>query len=395
MIGLFDFLALYPKESTRKAYNRGLRRFLEYIHSVPVEKRGKRGAVDYDSLSLQYLQEEDRDLVADLRGFVTALADYAPKTAQLYWAATLMWLAENGRELSAREQRRLASRLPKGGAQTLDAPIDHQFLRQILPHMNILGRGLVLVMASSGVRLGGALSITLDDIDLDASPARLYIRGSGAKGGAPRMTFITGEAAETVREWLKVRDQYLQSSQRRNAGLIRAGMSRAKAAEDNRLFPVSQNTCWDLWTRALSAAGLDERDPVTGRLTRTYHGLRKFYLSQSKLVIPTEIPEALAGHRGYLSGAYRRYTEEQLADYYRQAEPQLSVMAPAEVREIQSEFRSRMQAHSEILENLVSENIALKKRLEVIEELQARMDEISLIVARHDDSAEGDDGLLS
>ncbi len=33
-----------------------------------------------------------------------------------------------------------------------------------------------------------------------------------------------------------------------------------------------------------------------------------------------------------------------IEDYYRQAEPQLMVMAPAEVREIQSEFRRKMQA---------------------------------------------------
>jgi len=57
---------------------------------------------------------------------------------------------------------------------------------------------------------------------------------------------------------------------------------------------------------------------------------------------------------------------------------------PAEVREIQSEFRQRMQAHSETLENLMSENIQLKKRLGVIEELQARMDRISMLVAQHE-----------
>lgn len=381
MIGLSEFLALYRKASTRKGYDRGLRRYIEYIFAIPKEARG---TVDYNALSLQYLQE-DRDTVADLRGFVTALGeDYAPKTAQLYWAVVVLWLGENGRELSAREQRRLGARLPKGGAQTMDIAIDHQFLRQVLPHMSLLVRTLVLFMASSGMRLGEALSVALEDVDLDASPARVNVRGRETKGGAPRKMYISGEAAETVREWLKVRDQHLKASCNRNAGLVRAGRSREKVAVDNRLFPVSQKTCWEAWSRALSAAGLDQRDPETGRLKRTYHGLRKFFLSQAKLVIPAEIPEALAGHRGYLTDEYRRYTDEQLEDYYRQAEPQLTVMAPAEVREIQSEFRQRMQAHSEILENLVSENIQLKKRLEAIEELQARMDRISALVARHE-----------
>ena len=382
MIGLSDFLMLYRKASTRKTYNRGLRRFLEYIYAVPEELKGT-AEVDYNDLSLQYLQEKGRDTLEDLRGFVTALADYAPKTAVLYWTATLMWLGENNLELSAREQRRLASRLPKGGVQTLDSPIDHTFLRQVLPHMTLLLRAITLFMASSGTRIGETLRVRVDDLDLDANPPRYQVRGASAKGGAPRRCFITREAAETVQEWLKVRDQYLQSSLRRNAGLVRAGTSRAKSGKDTRLFPVSENTCWESWGRALSAAGLDQHDPVTGRLTRTFHGLRKFFLSQSKLVIPAEIPEALAGHRGYLTDEYRRYSEAELEDYYRQAEPQLTVMAPAEVREIQSEFRQRMQAHSEILENLVSENIQLKKRLEAVEELQVRMDRISELVARH------------
>lgn len=42
-----------------------------------------------------------------------------------------------------------------------------------------------------------------------------------------------------------------------------------------------------------------------------------------------------------------------------------------------------MQAHSEILGNLVAENIELNKRLSALEELQARMDQISEIVPRY------------
>jgi len=40
-----------------------------------------------------------------------------------------------------------------------------------------------------------------------------------------------------------------------------------------------------------------------------------------------------------------------------------------------------MQAHSEILTSLVSENIRLMKGLEVVKKLQVRMDRISIIVA--------------
>lgn len=63
-------------------------RYLEHIYSIPEESQQ---GFDYNGLSLQYLREE-RDTLADLRGFVGALGHYAPTTAVLYWTTTLIRL---------------------------------------------------------------------------------------------------------------------------------------------------------------------------------------------------------------------------------------------------------------------------------------------------------------
>ena len=159
--------------------------------------------------------------------------------------------------------------------------------------------------------------------------------------------------------------------------LFRKLSTRQETPLDDRHFPVADRSCTDVWKRAHSAASLDQRDPVTGWLKRTYHGLRKFYLSRFKCVIP-------AAHRGCLTDEYLQYTGAELEDYYRQAEPKLTVMAPAEVQEIQSEFRQKRQAHSEIPENLMSKSIQSKKRPEANEDLQAQMGRISMVVARYE-----------
>lgn len=385
MLSINDWLALYPNPNTRKSYKRALRRYIEHIYAIPNGRR----TTDYNGLSIRYL-EGTRDLREDLRGFAVFLNRFAPKTATLYFTGVLLWLEENDLTLPPRELKRIAARLPKGGAQTRDQAIDHQFLRQVLPHLPLMGQALVLLLASSGMRIGEALKLSLDDIDLDCSPARIDIPGPITKNKSPRISFITEEAATVLREWLKVRPKYMVSAARRNSGLVAAGTSgiRPDPGADRRLFPATSRTTSEIWQNALTAAGYAQRDPITNHLTRTYHGLRRFFLSQSKLVIPAEISEHLAGHRGYLSDSYRRYTDTELIEYYKQAEPQLTVQAPAEVREIQSEFRQKMQAHSDILESLVSENIDLKKRLEAIEAQQARMDQISALVARHDAGAE-------
>ena len=372
-----DFLGLYSKKGTIKSYKRALRRYMEFIYQASPKTQD-----EYNALSIRYLSE-DRDHRADLRSFAASLNTFAPKTASLYFSTATLWLSENGIDPPQREVRRIISRLPKGGAQTRDDPITHEFLRDILPHLPVHGRALVLVLASSGMRIGEALSLYISDVDLSTSPCKVSLPGRVVKSGSPRKSFISGEARIEVSQWLQVREKYILSSQRRNAGLVAAGLSIPRPANDQRLFPFSVRNAQEMWVNALTAAGQLTRDPDTHRLTRSYHGLRKFFLSQSKLIIPAEIPETLAGHSRYLSDAYRRYTDQELADYYRQAEAQLTILAPPELRELTGEFRQKMEAHSEILQDLVAENLTLKKRLESIEELQAQVASLTAVLARH------------
>jgi len=309
-LSINDFLSLYSKPGTIKSYKRALRRYMEHIYQTNPETQD-----EYNALSVRYLSE-GRDPRNDLRSFAVSLSTFAPKTATLYFSTAVLWLSENGIDLPQREIRRITSRLPKGGAQTRDDPISHEYLRESFPHLPIQGRALVLVLASSGMRISECLGLTLDDIDLSSSPCRIAIPGRIAKNGSPRVTYMSGEARIELAQWLQVREKYLVSSQQRNAGLVAAGLSAPRPRNDPHLFPFSVRTAQEMWVNSLTAAGQLTRDPDTGRLTRSFHGLRKFYLSQSKLVIPAEIPEMLAGHSRYLSDAYRRYSDQELADYY-------------------------------------------------------------------------------
>ncbi len=85
----------------------------------------------------------------------------------------------------------------------------------------------------------------------------------------------------------------------------------------------------------------------------------------------------LAGHSGYLTGSYRRYTKKQLAEEYLKGQHLLTIQAPKELQEIESEFKAKMQTHSEIIENLVKKNIRLEQDIAKIKEDQARFRAIS------------------
>ncbi|MEM2027605.1 MAG: site-specific integrase [Candidatus Bathyarchaeia archaeon] len=107
-----------------------------------------------------------------------------------------MFLMENDIELPALFWRK-GSR-----ALMLDKVPSNAELRQILNHMDAKGRSLFLVLASSGMRIGEALKLMVEDVDLASEPPRINIRGEYTKTGNPRIAFISSEAKETIQEWL-------------------------------------------------------------------------------------------------------------------------------------------------------------------------------------------------
>jgi len=67
----------------------------------------------------------------------------------------------------------------------------------------------------------------------------------------------------------------------------------------------------------LIKAKLDERDSSIKRSKIHPHVLREFFRTRLGAVIPIDIIEALMGHEAYLTGAYHRYDEQQLTDFYK------------------------------------------------------------------------------
>ena len=373
---LADYLEQQPRHRTRMVYRSHL---LAYLAAVAGFARAGRSATPEEfahaeRIAAAYLA--DCDPVADLRAFVRTLASTPPKTAQLRFTITVDWLMFHGRELSARDRKAIAARLPKGGAQTVDADLDREALASILHHMDARARAAALVLVSSGMRIGELLKVPLRDVNLGATPAEILLRGSITKNGAPRITFISAEAVTAVREWLAVRDATVARAVGRHDALARAGRAPPKQRADPRLFPFSASTVRNAWDLAVAKAGYREADPTTGRATVHIHMLRKYFLSQGKLGAPAEVIEELAGHAGYLSSAYRRYTKAQLAEYYVQAEPYLTVLVPGEYLAMKGQVAERLSAHSEILEGVMKENLRRAAELERVQSQIATLREL-------------------
>jgi integrase len=342
------WLEMYSSKSTVRAYKWGLEQFFRAL--------GFEGSLEENAKA--YLSQK-RNYEEDLKAYFVSLKGKPPKSVNLCLTAVKMFLMENSVELPALFWRRLKGRNKGTRALMLDKVPSNAELRRILSHMDVKGRSLFLVLASSGMRLGEAMKLRVEDVDLTSDPARIDIRGEYTKTGNPRVAFISFEAKESLEEWLRIRESELKVAVKRS----RYG----KASEDKRVWAFEANTAYYIWRNAVSKSGFDKRFQYNSgveRFTVHPHVLRKFFRTRMATVVPVDVVEALMGHEGYLTEVYRRYSLEDLAKFYKQGEHTLLVFAESEsVARLRAEIEKRNKQLQTLVNGLVSENMELKTKL--------------------------------
>jgi hypothetical protein len=81
-----------------------------------------------------------------------------------------------------------------------------------------------------------------------------------------------------------------------------------------------------MWKNGLRKSGLYDKDPNTGRITRTVHSLRKFFRTNGGWSNP-DVAECLMGHQQGLNRIYAQVSqvERLLVEGYKEAEPNLTI----------------------------------------------------------------------
>jgi integrase len=337
-----EFLELYPKANTKSVYRAGVFDFLDCVNGEKV-RSGLRATAEeketYENIAEGYFTE-GRDYMADLLKFAASMTGKAPTGSRAKFTGAKEFMYHYGVEFTQRELRQLQTKLPRGKtSRTAEKDHDKETIKRIMAHMGIAGKTTVLILASSGMRIGEALLVDIADVDLNITPAQITIRGETTKNGETRTCFISAEAKESVIEWLKVRDSYLKSSLNRNNGLVEKASAKRKNGADTRLLPFSDSNMREIWQNALTKAGLWTKDSSTQRSQYRIHGLRKFFRSQLALSCPVDIVEALMGHEGYLTGAYRRYTTKQMSEYYLKGESYITITGSGDIQKIKDQLQ--------------------------------------------------------
>lgn len=367
------FLGVFSSQNTKRNYQAALFDYFASTYGDPKLAEADERKAWTKQKAVEYFSEK-REHEEDINTFISYMAKLAPKSSRLKVTAAKMFLLENGIELSQLFWRRANRHIKGSRALTIDKVPENSELRKMVSHMPIQGKTLVLMLSSSGMRIGEALGLKLANIQVVGDLLRIGISGALTKTGNPRVTFASRETKESFEEWLKVRDQYILSA---------VGKSHffEKLKEDDRAFPFEVTTAYRTWASALQKTGLTKRDPTTKRRLAHPYVLRKFFRTKLGSVIQSDVVEALMGHEEGLTEVYREYSEKDMLKMYGEGEHALLLFgemsgdAQQLRQEVNQVYRENFEMRS-VFEGLRSENSALKEQLKRLDEKFSSLEKI-------------------
>ena len=407
------YVAKYSNAGSGAGYKGAIESFLRCIFNLPRDEmvvvnrkeRQRKFVYDYETLLNSYLSDKKRDKIADITAYSNCLVrDCVSKQSarqQLTYAEK--FLRAHGISI-LKDDIQDIKRECKGGAATIDKVMDHNVICKALKSSDVRSRALVLVLASSGLRIGELLILSIKDIDLNMTPAMINIRPENSKNGQGRFTFMSTEAKDAIVDYLKVRNEFIK-----RADTHAKTLGAAPRKETELLFPVTDSSVNKMWETMLRGAGLYTKDEKSGRNQYRIHSLRKFFISQLSMAGSRTLAEHLAGHTGYLDASYRQVSPEFAAREYTKLQSVLIVCIPESIKSgikmadekigilmektdmqtesieatkiINQQLRSQMQQQQQSIEAMQDQNAALQERLQLVEQASKELkNDLNLMV---------------
>lgn len=338
-----DFIKAKDGRATYKSW------LLKYFETV--------GYLEYDETK-KYIVVKDinnyfndgRNYDDDIITFIDKIEHWAPASRKSAVSCVKNFFMFNDVEIRPKTKYQLRERCKGSKAISKEKIPTTTELKSILSFGTVKHRAVFLTMLSGGLRPNEVVSITFDDVYLDETPGRIEIPYNITKTDEKRTTFISSEAKHYLKQWFKIRDSYLKTASTKSILY--------EKINDNRIFPFSDSNLRDMWNNLIAKAGFDERDKKSGKGRRhlmTPHKLRKFFkTSLSDSGIPFEVSEALMGHKQGIEAVYRRYSINQLKDWYLRSEPSLLIFEMPQNQEMIDDMKNRLDLLSKQMEDFMT-----------------------------------------
>ena len=357
-----DFLKNFGK-STQETYGCALKKYFKVIEKDPKNyfQKGKR----------KYSEKELLKYEEDVKKFWRAMKNTTPTSLKNYMGVVRVYLQDNYVDLPNKLWKDFKKR-QKGTRSIIQdiVPTKKQF-KQLITHGNALHKAFITTLLSSGMRIGECCQIKEKDVDFSFKPTKIEIKGEYTKTGNRRTVFISDEATEFLKEWLKEKPQYLEYAVKKLNF-----KNYEKKLDDERIFPFDKNVGRQKWNKLLIKSGLGQRDNSTqvSRFKIHPHVTRKFYRTWMAKDIGRDMTEYFLGHEAGLDSVYRRYGDDSnkriLGNEYLKGMRNVTIFTDVsedveQLNEEISKIRSDNERFKELMDRMQMKIDILETKLEV------------------------------
>jgi integrase len=283
-------------------------------------------------------------------------------------------------EISPRKFK-LKIKLPKIIRKSKQA-LSKEDIINILNSCEIRLKTYIMLLGSTGMRAGEALSIRIKDLDLDSNPAKVQLRGEVTKTRTDRTIFLTDEVSRQLKAWIDykhrarrvshfdtISDKYITSLRRPEKNEFDLVFA---ARQTMSIHNVYINLCLG-FERVLDRLHMSQKEEFTVNPTcnKKHHRRRQITLHSFRRFVKTTISdlgygdfgEYFIGHSG---STYYRKTEKEKIQLFRKIEPHLTFLDYPTLERKGADIEAKV-------ENLEQENQRLRHSDQIKEDALATL----------------------
>jgi len=352
---------------TRRYYERRLSKFFDFL-GLPGDLENQAKVFAERARDPPYLRESIYSFILAERERVER-KEITAATLRNFVKAIKLFCEEN--ELFF-NWKKLTKRLPPARNHANDRAPTREEIQRLLEYPDYRVKPVILILASSGVRIGAFDYFRVGDLTPVMREGRLVAGRLVVYRGEPEeyFTFVTPEAFTAVKEYLDFRREHGEHITD-DSPLIRDDFdvntaNGAAIPPPRRLRAAGVKA---LLERAMKAYGLSRRREGNRRREwQTAHGYRKYFKTVLETMgVKSLIVEKLMGHSVGLADSYFKPTEEEMLEEYLKATPKLSFYSQAK------EDDDELMRLKERVERLERENREIRKKAERLVEVTEKI----------------------
>lgn len=264
---------------------------------------------DSPDQAVQRIKDEKLDPYQVMQDFVIHLQKQgrAPKTIGAYVGALKGFLIDSDVDVSGEKFKQKVV-LPQRYEISTDRAPTREEMKSLLLRSKLATKTAIAILASSGMRLGELSQLKVENVQFGepGHPSKIQIKPSTTKSRRRRLTFITTEATDLLREYL----------------------GEKVSKPETVLFPEGTDALYGRIISALQRTGLRRKsDSDSKRFELHPHCFRKYFFSNCLSAgIDRGLVESFMGHAFALDSNYLRMSDQELAKQYQKAADRLTFL---------------------------------------------------------------------